>query len=82
MGSALYWFQKSMFFASGLLAQDDFEKEFGAAGIPAQNDTRWNSTLRQIQSVLSKGIGKLNSIAVNQKKPEVMFNAKEWEQLK
>ena len=62
--------------------QEAFEKSFGRAGIPAENDTRWNSTLRQIQAVLSKGMTEINTICTSQSKAEVALSPKEWAQLK
>ena len=61
--------------------KDAFEK-FKSLGILAQNDTRWNSTLRQINAELHKGFTELNSISNAQKTPEVIFIHRDRAQLK
>lgn len=62
--------------------KEAFEKKFNHAGIPAENDTRWNSTLRQINAVLSKGMVELNTISADEKRNELVFSSKQWAQLK
>ena len=45
------------------IIQEMFDAVFGAnAGIPATNDTRWNSVLRQVNCILEKGMARLNSV--------------------
>lgn len=45
------------------------------------NNTRWNSLLRQVQSILSKGLPELNAVSRQAKHNECIFTQKEWDQL-
>ena len=49
--------------------------------MPAVNLTRWNSVLRQIQSILDKGLADLNTICRDVGHNECVFTQKEWDQL-
>lgn len=63
--------------------QDKFEEQFGkSAGLPASNDTRWNSVLRQINSVVDKGMNELNSVTRADNRRECIFSCGEWSQLR
>ena len=49
--------------------------------MPAANSTRWNSLLRQVESILSKGLSELNAVSRETKHNECIFTQKEWDQL-
>ena len=63
------------------MLQEKFEVAFGKAGIPAVNVTRWNSVLRQVQSILDKGLTEINEVSRDDGHNECVFTHKEWEQL-
>lgn len=62
--------------------KDIFEKEFGKnKGIPASVNTRWNSTLRQINAVVDLDQQKLTSL-LNEGHKNLIITTREWAQLK
>lgn len=66
-----------------LSIQEKFEEVFGTkVGVPSANATRWNSVLRQIQSIQKRGFTDLNTVSRATDNPQLLFSAKEWEQLK
>lgn len=65
-----------------LYQQEAFEDKFNRAGIPAENDTRWNSTLRQVRAVVKKGMTPLNTVSAGQERRELVFTARDWSVLK
>ena len=59
-----------------------FDAVFGAnTGIPATNDMPWNSVLRQVISILEKGMAPLISVSRDADRHEYIFSTKEWDQL-
>lgn len=64
------------------VTQEKFEEVFGTTlGVPTANATRWNSVLRQIQSILKRGFVQLNNVSRATDNKNLVFSAKEWEQL-
>ena len=64
-----------------LFYQEAMEEAYGKCGIPQINTTRWNSTFRQIEAIISKDMRKLNEIAEAQEHSECQFTHREWLQL-
>ncbi|XP_073474304.1 zinc finger BED domain-containing protein 4-like [Aquarana catesbeiana] len=62
--------------------KEKFEEEFGQRGIPASVTTRWNSTLRQLKSVVSCDQLKLTRMLEDGGHKETVFTAREWNQIK
>ncbi|XP_053288247.1 uncharacterized protein LOC128449211 [Pleuronectes platessa] len=62
--------------------KDKFEMEFGQRGIPASVTTRWNSTLRQLKSVLNCDQLKLSAVLEDAGHKETVFTAREWSQIR
>lgn len=61
--------------------RDSFEKKFGTAiGIPAAVCTRWNSTLRQVQSIIRLDYQALSEVCIDHK--EALPTEREWSVLK
>jgi hypothetical protein len=59
-----------------------FTEQFGTSkGIPASVVTRWNSTLRQLQAVLSLDMSTLNAVLEREGHKNLIFSAREWSQL-
>lgn len=58
--------------------KEKFEEEFGQRGIPASVTTRWNSTLRQLKSVVSCDQLKLTRMLEDGGHKETVFTAREW----
>lgn len=59
-----------------------FEQAFGPnKSIPAAVITRWNSTLRQIKSLISLDMKKLCDVLEAQGQKHLVFSAREWAQL-
>ncbi|KAL3062204.1 hypothetical protein OYC64_010173 [Pagothenia borchgrevinki] len=61
--------------------KEKFEKEFGQRGIPASVTTRWNSTLRQLKSVLNCDHLRLSTVLEDGGHKETVFTAREWNQI-
>jgi hypothetical protein len=62
--------------------KDSFEKHFGKnKGIPATVNTRWNSTLRQIQAIVSLDQQELTTMLENDGHRNLIFTPREWAQL-
>lgn len=56
---------------------------FGSiVGIPAPNDTRWNSTLRQVQALVTKSLADINKVCRASGHPECVFLNKDFDMLK
>ena len=71
----------SMIHTSSLF-RDAFEQAFGRnKSIPSAVVTRWNSTLRQIKSVLSLDMKLLCEVLEAQGQKHLVFAAREWSQL-
>ena len=63
--------------------KEGFEQNFGASkSIPACNATRWNSVLRQTQSVIALSHRTLTDLSRTQSHTEIIFSVKEWHMLK
>ena len=62
--------------------KDKFEMEFGQRGIPASVTTRWNSTPRQLKSVLNCDQLKLSAVLEDAGHKETVFTAREWSQIR
>jgi len=64
------------------LFYDAIEQAFGCnKSIPAAVVTRWNSTLRQIKSVLNLDMKTLCDVLEAQGQKHLLFSAREWAQL-
>lgn len=50
-------------------------------GIPSANETRWNSVVRQVNAVISKGMAEMNAVSRADNRDTCIFSAIEWEQL-
>lgn len=61
---------------------EKFEEAFGPyVSVPATNATRWNSVLRQIDSILAKGLTELNDVSKAADQQNVVFSQREFDQL-
>lgn len=80
-GYFLYKINTLVIYVNYTLLQEKFEEAFGKAGVPAVNLTRWNSILRQVKSILDKGLVQLNSVCREVGHNECVFTQKEWDQL-
>lgn len=61
--------------------KEKFEEEFGQRGIPASVTTHWNSTLRQLKSVVNCDHLKLSTVLTDGGHKEMIFTAREWNQI-
>lgn len=62
--------------------EEAFADQFGTdKGIPASVVTRWNSTLRQLQAVLSLDMCALNAVLEKEGHKNLIFSVREWSQL-
>lgn len=62
--------------------QEAFAEQFGTSkSIPASVVTRWNSTLRQLQAVLSLEMSSLNALLEKEGHKNLIISAREWSQL-
>ncbi|KAJ4939239.1 hypothetical protein JOQ06_028695 [Pogonophryne albipinna] len=61
--------------------KEKFEKEFGQRGIPASVTTHWNSTLKQLKSVLNCDHLRLSTVLEDGGHKETVFTAREWNQI-
>lgn len=62
--------------------KEEFEKEFGQRGVPASVVTRWNSTFRQLKSLLSCDYQTLSKVLDVRGHRETIFTLREWAQIK
>ncbi|XP_056598289.1 zinc finger BED domain-containing protein 4-like [Triplophysa dalaica] len=62
--------------------KEEFEKEFGQRGVPASVVTRWNSTFRQVKSLLSCDYQTLCKVLDVRGHRETIFTVSEWAQIK
>lgn len=62
--------------------KERFEEEFGTRGVPASVTTRWNSTLRQLKSVIKCEHLKLSTVLEDTGHKEVAFTTREWSQIR
>ena len=61
--------------------KERFEAKFGSKrSIPSVVVTRWNSTLRQLQSFVTLGLDPLNEVCRDDF-PEVSFSGREWNKM-
>jgi hypothetical protein len=64
------------------LFKDAFEQKFGSLkSIPAAASTRWNSTLRQLQSLLELDIAAMSELLEAQGHRNLVMTAREWSQI-
>lgn len=62
--------------------KDSFEKHFGKnKGIPASVNTRWNSTLRQIQAIIALDQQDFTTMLENDGHRNLILTPREWAQL-
>uniref|UniRef100_A0A096M2K3 BED-type domain-containing protein n=1 Tax=Poecilia formosa TaxID=48698 RepID=A0A096M2K3_POEFO len=67
---------------SSLQFKDKFEAAFGTnKSVPAANTTRWNSTFKQVQALTTLEHKSLSEMC-NEDYEDVVFSAREWNQLK
>ena len=63
------------------LFRSAFEAELGAGkAVPATNDTRWNSTYRQLQAIVDLDQDKLSNV-LQYKHDNLVLTTKEYQQL-
>ncbi len=62
--------------------KEEFEKEFGQRGVPASVVTRWNSTFRQLKSLLSCDYQTLCKVLDVRGHREAILTLREWAQIK
>lgn len=61
--------------------KESFENAFGnRASVPTSNATRWNSTFRQVLSIIKLGRDNINKV-LDMDHKNLMLTGKEWEQL-
>lgn len=64
------------------LFRTSFESAFGAGrSIPASNDTRWNSTLRQLKAILDLDQVKLTQVLKETTQDNLLLSAKDLQQI-
>jgi hypothetical protein len=64
------------------LFKDAFEQKFGSLkSIPAAVSTRWNYTLRQLQSLLELDIAAMSELLEAQGHRNLVLTAREWSQI-
>ena len=62
--------------------RNQFEAIFGSnVGVPAENSTRWNSTLRQVKAVVALGQTKLEEMLEEGGYRNVTLTSREWSKL-
>jgi len=65
------------------LFRSAFEAELGAGkAVPATNDTRWNSTYRQLQAIVDLDRDKLSNVLQQSKHENLVLTTKEYQQLR